>query len=73
MSIFYLPNEVGMTYLEHMMFSLSLAVKFGSACILAIVHALYPDAFVTSSSDAVKEIGAKIKERSNKPLNTFLD
>ena len=73
MSIFYHPNEVGMTYLEHMMFSLSLAVKFGSACILAIVHALYPDAFVTSSSDAVKEIGAKIKERSNKPRNTFLD
>jgi len=64
MSIFHHPNEVGMTYFEHMLFSLSLAGKFGSACILAIAHGLYPDAFVTSSSDAVKEIGAKIKERS---------
>ena len=66
MSIFHHPSEVGMTYFEHMMFSLSLAGKFGSACILAIAHALYPDAFVTSSSDAVKEIADKIKERSNK-------
>ena len=66
MSIFHHPSEVGMTYFKHMMFSLSLAGKFGSACILAIAHALYPDAFVTSSSDAVKEIADKIKERSNK-------
>tara|TARA_Y100001958_G_C21243891_1_gene572875 strand:+ start:2922 stop:3125 length:204 start_codon:yes stop_codon:yes gene_type:complete len=64
MSLFHHPKEVGMTYFEHMLFSLSLAGKFGYACILAIIHALYPDAFVTSSTDAVNEIGAKIKERS---------
>ena len=64
MSLFHHPKEVGMTYFEHMLFSLYLAGKFGYACILAIIHALYPDAFVTSSTDAVNEIGAKIKERS---------
>tara|TARA_Y100000389_G_C17454938_1_gene517467 strand:- start:1751 stop:1957 length:207 start_codon:yes stop_codon:yes gene_type:complete len=56
MSIFHHPSEVGMTYLEHMMFSLSLAGKFGSACILAIAHALYPDIFLTSSTDAITAI-----------------
>ena len=64
MSIFQHPKEVGMTYFEHMLFSLSLAKQFASACILAIAHAFYPDAFVTSSTDAVNKISNIIKERN---------
>lgn len=63
MSIFHHPGEVGMTYVEHMMFSLSLAGKFAYASILAIIHAFYPDAFVTSSSDAITAITHQINNR----------
>ena len=63
MTIFHHPNEVNMTYVEHMMFSLSLAGKFAYASILAMIHAFYPDIFVTSSTDAITTITHQINNR----------
>jgi hypothetical protein len=65
MTIFHHPSEVGMTYVEHMMFSLSLAGKFAYASILAIIHAFYPDIFVTSSTDAITTITHQINHRQS--------
>ena len=63
MSIFHHPSEVNMTYIEHMKFSLYLAGKFAYASILAIIHAFYPDVFITSSTDAVEDISKQINLR----------
>ena len=63
MSFFNHLNDIGMTYFEHMCFSLSLAKKFAKASLLAFIHSFYPDIFVTSSSDALDAITKQIKER----------
>ena len=63
MSIFRHPSNVSMTYFEHMRFSLYLSWKFGCASILAIIHSIYPDIFITSSTDALSNISKLIKIR----------
>jgi hypothetical protein len=63
MPFFKHPLEVGMTYCQHMCFSLSLAKKFAKASLLAFIHSFYPDIFITSSSDALDAITKQIKER----------
>jgi hypothetical protein len=63
MSIFRHPSNVNMTYFEHMRFSLYLSWKFGCASILAIIHSIYPDIFITSSTDALSNISKLIKNR----------
>ena len=64
MPFFKHPLEVGMTYFEHMCFSLSLAKQFASASILALIHSFYPDVLITSSSDALEKMTKQIKERT---------
>ena len=64
MPFFKHPLEVGMTYFEHMCFSLSLAKQFASASILALIHSFYPDILITSSSDALEKMTKQIKERT---------
>ena len=63
MSIFRHPSNVSMTYFEHMRFSLYLSWKFGCASILAIIHSIYPDIFITSSTDALSNISKLIRNR----------
>ena len=61
-SFFFHPTDVGMTYGEHCRFSLALAWQFALASIQAVVHALYPDAFVSSSTDAAASIAQQIRD-----------
>jgi hypothetical protein len=63
MNFFQHPAEVGMTYGEHCRFSLSLAWQFALASAQAVVHALYPDVFVSSSTDASAAIAQQIQQR----------
>lgn len=56
-------HEVGMTYGEHARFSLSLAWQFAVASVKAIVHALYPDVWITSSTDTLEDMQRRIHAR----------
>ena len=49
-------QEIKMSYLEHMKFSLYLSYMFGKASFYAIIHAIYPDILITSSSDTIKKL-----------------
>jgi len=44
------------TYRDHFCHSLSVSGTLFTASIKNLVHAIYPDAFETSASDAVKEL-----------------
>tara|TARA_B100000282_G_C31728041_1_gene489447 strand:+ start:1742 stop:1951 length:210 start_codon:yes stop_codon:yes gene_type:complete len=57
MNIFFQhPKDVCMTYFSHFWFSLSLSLKLAKGSIKAFLHAIYPDRFITSTSDITKEI-----------------
>ncbi len=50
------PKQVCMTYFSHFWFSLSLSFKLAIGSIKAFVHAVYPDTYITSTTDITKEI-----------------
>lgn len=56
------PSKVCMSYLSHMKFSFYLAYKFFIASIVAIIHGIYPDVFITHSSDLIKELSEEMKK-----------
>ena len=55
------PSNVCMTYFEHCMFSLKLSFMLGVGSFKAIIHALFPDYYITSTSDLVKKINYEIE------------
>lgn len=59
-------KEVGMTYVEHMKFSFYLSYMFGKASFCALVHGVYPDILITTSSDTINKLSSDIKEIRNK-------
>ena len=61
MNFFKHPSNVCMTYIEHMKFSLSLSKDFFIGFLKAIVHAFYPDIYITSTSDIVDAMKIKLK------------
>ena len=54
------PSTVCMTYLEHGFFSLSLACMMWVGAWKAVVHAVWPDVYVTSTSDLLIEMQQKM-------------
>ena len=62
MKLFEHPTKVCMTYVEHMLFSLYLSYSFLKASICAFCHAVYPDVFITHSSDTLTTLLADIKD-----------
>ena len=63
MTIFRHPKAVCMTYFQHARLSLNFSYMFLKASKEAFIHAIYPDKYITSTSDTVKEI-TKILEES---------
>lgn len=59
-SFFYHPNSACMSYWEHFNFSFSLSLLFAKGFYKAIIHAVFPNFFITSSSDISKHISEKI-------------
>lgn len=55
------PENVCMTYMEHAYFSLSISMRLFKGSVLAFVHALCPDIFVTSTSDLLFELEEDMK------------
>ena len=54
--MFLHPPQVCMTYWTHFCFSMYLAREFFVAALCAVMHAVYPDAFVTHSSDTIRKL-----------------
>ena len=50
------PQSVCMSYYEHCMFSLKLAGYFALGSFKAVVHAFFPNLYITSSSDLLNSI-----------------
>lgn len=50
------PNSNGMGYFKHMYYSLKFAIMLFIASIKAILHALLPFLFSTSTSDVIRDI-----------------
>ena len=49
------PRNVCMTYLEHFKVSMNLSKIFLLASLKDFIHAIYPDFFITSSTDTVEK------------------
>ena len=56
------PSDVCMSYFEHCRFSLSLFFQFAYASFAALVHAFYPDVYVTHSTDTIHSIKKQMKD-----------
>ena len=61
-SFFQHPKSVGMTYTEHLLFSMKLSYLFFCGSVKSIIHAIYPDVYITSSGDYSKVIFEMIHE-----------
>ncbi len=55
------PNNVCMSYREHMNFSLGLSKDLFVGSVQAFVHAIYPDVFVTSTTDLLDNLQKRTK------------
>ena len=62
------PNENGLTYLQHFCISFIIAKTFIIASIFALIHAVFPFIFETSSTDTLKYLNNFI-EKNNKKSN----
>ena len=51
-----------MTYLEHFVFSARLAVALAVGAVQAMVHAVWPDVYVTATSDLVDWLTQTLKD-----------
>ena len=56
------PKDVCLTYIEHFKFSMYLSYTFAKASLFAFFHAIYPDAFITNSSDTIEELTREMKK-----------
>jgi hypothetical protein len=57
----YHPNNVCMSYFEHMWLSLGFSMTFLKGSMKALVHAFLPNMYITSTSDINIEISNKLK------------
>lgn len=53
------PKNVCMSYFQHFLFSFKLSVYFFKKSIQAFVHSVYPNFYITSSSDVPIELKGK--------------
>lgn len=60
-SYFAHPNSVCMSYFEHMRLSLGFSWKFLVGSFKAVIHAFFPNAFITSTSDIQRELGEELR------------
>jgi len=53
------PGSVGETYLQHFGFALAFGVRMTLGGLAAIVHAVFPFAFITTASRALEDLNAR--------------
>ena len=57
------PKNVCMTYFEHLLLSMNFAKIFAIASMKAFLHAIYPDIYISSTSDAIDDIQKILKSK----------
>ena len=50
------------SYIEHLVFSTNIAYMLGVGSLKAFAHSIYPDIYVTSSTELTEELSDKLKE-----------
>ena len=61
-------KEVKMSYMEHFIFSGKLSFMLFKGSIKALIHAIYPDVYITSTSDLSENLSNELSYK-NKLLN----
>lgn len=56
------PKSVCMTYMQHFSFSIGLSFYFLKKSAQALIHSIFPNFYITSSSDVTKELNDKFKD-----------
>lgn len=72
-SFFKHPNSVCMNYFQHMKLSLGFSKTFLVGSFQAFTHALFPNIFITSTSDIQKKISEELQEAGCRNNNTFIN
>ena len=57
------PNEVGETYLQHMVAASRYSLTFTLLVFVSLIHAILPFLFTRTASCVIQEMSAHIKER----------
>lgn len=57
------PKRVGQTYLQHFTFASSFSVKLFGASVAALVHAIVPALFETTTSRSIGKLHAKMHKQ----------
>lgn len=65
-SYFSHPNNVCMSYFNHFFVSINYSKIFMFASIKALIHAFFPNIFITSTSDCVNNISKLLKNNNCK-------
>jgi len=60
-SFFSHPNAVCMSYFQHMRLSLGFSWTLFQGSFKALVHAVFPNQFITSTTDVHKQIGEELR------------
>lgn len=60
--MFIHPKKVCLTYYQHFCFSMNVSKKLLIGSIKSFIHALYPDVFITSTTDLVVELQEDMKK-----------
>jgi hypothetical protein len=61
------PASVGETYAEHFAFALAFGMRMALGGLAAIVHAVFPFAFITTASRTLDELNAR-RDRTRRPV-----
>ena len=51
------------SYLQHLLFTVRITVHLLAVCVVCLIHGFIPWIFVGTTSDAIKSIGEKLKQR----------
>jgi len=66
------PKAVCMNYFQHFSFSIGLSFYFFKKSIQALIHSVYPNLYITSSSDVPKELEDKFSNVGCKSKSDML-
>ena len=56
------PKNVCLTYFSHLKFSMYLSKEFAKASAIAAIHGIYPDSYITHSSDTITKLQSKMNQ-----------
>ena len=62
MYFFHHPNSVCLNYYTHLNFSLYVARTLFIGSFKALIHSIYPDVFITSTSELLVELNNEMKK-----------